>query len=99
MTVYSAGREINIRSVAEPDPPPASRDNDRFLALAELSQALADSITDTSSVLNRVVELVSRFLGDAAVLRILEDDGEHLTVVAAYDRNPAGRAAIREEPG
>ncbi len=96
MTIYSAGREINTRPLAEPDAPPAARDNERFLALAELSRALADSITDTAGVLNRVVELVSQFLGDAAVLRILDDDGEHLTVVAAYDQDPGARDAICE---
>jgi signal transduction histidine kinase len=96
VTISSAGHEIDLRGVAEPGPPPAARDTERFRALADLSRALADSITDTAGVLNRIVELVSQFLGDTAVLRILEDDGEHMMVVAAFDRDPEASDAIRE---
>lgn len=96
MTIHSAKSEVDISALAEPAPPPAARDTERFRALADLSRALADSITDTAGVLGRIVELVSQFLGDTAVLRILEDDGEHMSVVATYDRDPQRRDAIRE---
>jgi signal transduction histidine kinase len=96
VSISSAGREVDVGPLAEPAPLPSARDTERFRALADLSRALADSITDTAGVLNSVVELVSQFLGDTAVLRILEDDGEHMSVVAAYDRDPVARDAIRD---
>jgi signal transduction histidine kinase len=75
---------------------PSRRDEGRSLALAELSEALAESISDTGTVLNRVVELVSRFLGDIAVLRLLDDDGVHVRVAAADDADPHRRDVIRD---
>jgi signal transduction histidine kinase len=75
---------------------PTRRDERRSLALAELSEALAESISDTGAVLNRVVEVVSRILGDIAVLRLLDDDGIHMHVAAADDADPGRRDAIRK---
>jgi signal transduction histidine kinase len=71
------------------------RDEGRALALAELSEALAESITDSEAVVSRVVELVSRVLGDIAVLRLLDDEGAHVCVAAADDVDPARRDLIR----
>jgi signal transduction histidine kinase len=75
---------------------PSRRDERRSLALAELSEALAESITDPGAVLNRVVEVVSRILGDIAVLRLLDDDGTHVHVAAADDADPVRRDAVRK---
>ena len=74
---------------------PSRRDEGRALALAELSEALAESITDTDAVVQRVVELVSRVLGDIAVLRLLDDDGAHVRVAMADDVDPQRRDLIR----
>ncbi len=74
---------------------PSRRDGGRALALAELSEALAESITDTDSVVQRVVELVSRVLGDIAVLRVLDDEGAHVRVAMADDVDPQRRDLIR----
>jgi signal transduction histidine kinase len=74
---------------------PTRRDERRSLALAELSEALAESISDTGAVLNRVVEVVSRILGDIVVLRLLDDDGIHVHVAAADDADPDRRDAVR----
>jgi signal transduction histidine kinase len=75
---------------------PSRRDEGRSLALAQLSEALAESISDTGTVLNRVVEVVSRVLGDIAVLRLLDDDGIHVHVAAADDADPHRRDAVRK---
>jgi signal transduction histidine kinase len=72
------------------------RDEGRALALAELSEVLAESITDTEAVVNHVVELVSHVLGDIAVLRLLDDEGGHVGVAAADDVDPCRRDAIRQ---
>jgi signal transduction histidine kinase len=74
---------------------PSRRDEGRALALAELSEALAESITDTETVVQRVVELVSRVLGDIAVLRLLDDEGAHVRVAMADDVDPQRRDLIR----
>jgi signal transduction histidine kinase len=75
---------------------PSRRDEGRSLALAELSEALAESISDTGAVLNRVVEVVSGVLGDIAVLRLLDDDGIHVHVAAADDADPHRRDTVRK---
>jgi signal transduction histidine kinase len=75
--------------------PLSRRDEARSLALAELSEALAESISDTGTVLSRVVEVVSRVLGDVAVLRLLDEDGAHVHVAAADDADPHRRDVIR----
>lgn len=78
------------------------RDKTRALALAELSTKLAESIGEIDEVVDSVVQLISTFLGDTAVLRFVEPDGEHMRVVAAYDADPAVahivRAALEEAP-
>jgi DNA-binding CsgD family transcriptional regulator len=74
---------------------PSRRDEARSLALAELSDALTESISDIGTVLSRVVEVVSRALGDIAVLRLLDDEGAHVHVVAADDAGPHRRDVIR----
>jgi len=80
----------------ERDGMPSRRDQGRSFALAELSEALAESISDTGTVLNRVVEVVSRVLGDIAVLRLLDHDGTHVHVAAADDADPRRRDVIRK---
>src|SRR5579864_5539783 len=66
------------------------------VARSELSEVLAESITDTDAVVNRIVELVSRFLGDIAVLRLLNDEGTRVRVAAADDVDPRRRDVIRQ---
>jgi signal transduction histidine kinase len=74
---------------------PSRRDEGRALALAELSEALAESITDTDAVVQRVVELVSRVLGDITVLRLLDDEGARVRVAMVDDVDPQRRDLIR----
>jgi signal transduction histidine kinase len=69
-------------------------DEGRFRALAELSATLAESMTDVGSLPDRVVELVSRFLGDAAALLLLDNSGRHLRVAAVYDADAHARNVI-----
>lgn len=70
------------------------RDEQRSRDLEELSASLAASITNTDGVLTRVVKLVSSFLGDTAVVRLLAEDGVTMRVVAAHDEDPAALEAI-----
>jgi signal transduction histidine kinase len=91
----SGNDEASLVAFAQRGGLPSRRDEGRALALAELSEALAESITDTGAVVNRVVELVSRVLGDIAVLRLLDDEGAHVQVAAAADVDPRRRDLIR----
>src|SRR5579864_4339467 len=70
------------------------RDEQRSRDLEELSASLAASITNTDGVLTRVVKLVSSFLGDTAVVRLLAEDGVTMRVVAAHDEDPAAVQVI-----
>lgn len=70
------------------------RDPDRQRMLAELSSSLAETITDTDTVLNRMVRLISTFCGDTTVVRIIEEDGVTMRVAAAHDADPAVRDAL-----
>ncbi|MGH7687172.1 MAG: ATP-binding protein [Candidatus Dormibacteria bacterium] len=66
-------------------PTPMRRDSERSRALSELSTRLAESITNVSGTLHAVVELVSQFLGDTAVIRLLDEGGSTMTVAAIHD--------------
>src|SRR6202043_2020443 len=81
---------------AQPDADenPRRRDSERSRALAELSHTLAESIDDVHGVLDGVVRLVSSFLGDTAVIRLIEPGGEEVSVVAVGDADPAVRTAV-----
>jgi signal transduction histidine kinase len=72
----------------------ARRDTDRSDALAELSRTLAESIGDTDMVLDVIVRLVSGFLGDTAVVRLLGEDGDTIHLAAAHDPDPAVRELV-----
>ncbi len=61
------------------------RDADRSAALAALSTKLAEAIGDVDDVLDRIVRLISEWLGDCTVIRLLDEDGPTMRVVAAYD--------------
>ncbi|HEY8675897.1 MAG TPA: ATP-binding protein [Candidatus Dormibacteraeota bacterium] len=61
------------------------RDSQRSLALAALSTSLAEAIGDVDSVLDRIVRLIAEWLGDCAVIRLLDEDGTAMRVVAAHD--------------
>jgi signal transduction histidine kinase len=93
--------ETPIRVTDPPDeavtirPLLSRRDGTRALALAELSAKLAESITEVDDVVDSVVQLVSTFLGDTAVLRFVENEGSQMTVVAAHDEDPAAAGIIR----
>ena len=71
------------------------RDETRSAALAELSGRLAERITDEGAVLDLVVELVSSFLGDTAVIRLLNDEGTRLEVTAVHDQSRKLREGVR----
>ena len=64
------------------------RDHARAEALSELSARLSESISDVDGLLHSVVELVSSFLGDTAVIRLLAEGGSTMTVAAVHDANP-----------
>ena len=78
------------------------RDADRSLALAALSSSLAEAIDDVDNVLDRVARLVASFLGDTAVIRLLDDAGTTLQVAALHDADPdvltSMDAALRAAP-
>ena len=74
---------------------PSRRDEQRSHDLAELSASLAASIANTDEVLERVVHLASSFLGDAAVVQLLNDDTQTMQVVAAYDQNDRALDVVR----
>lgn len=67
---------------------PMRRDLARSQALSELSNRLAEAMTDVNAVLEAVVELVASFLGDTAAIRLLEPDGSTMSVAAVYDPDP-----------
>ncbi len=70
------------------------RDAERSRALAALSTSLAEAIGDTDDVLDRIVRLIAEWMGDAAVIRMLEEDGKSMRVVAAYDAEPKARKVL-----
>lgn len=71
------------------------RDRSRALALAELSAKLAESITEVADVLDSVAQLASSFLGDTAVLRLLDADGTRMRAVAVHDRDQYAAGVMR----
>jgi signal transduction histidine kinase len=76
------------------DANPRRRDSERARALAELSHSLAAAIDDVPEVLTGVVELVSNFLGDTAVIRLIGESGDEVSAVAVGDPDPSVRAAV-----
>lgn len=74
---------------------PMRRDRARSVALSELSARLAETISDVGGLLHGVVELVSSFLGDTAVIRLIAEDGQTMTVAAIHDQDPAIADALR----
>ena len=59
------------------------RDAARSGALAALSTRLAEAISDVDDVLESIVRLISEWLGDTAVIRLLGEDGTTMKVVAS----------------
>ena len=74
---------------------PMRRDLVRSQALSDLSARLAESITDITSLLQAVVELVASFLGDTAVIRLVAEDRKTMTMVAVYDTDESVAATVR----
>lgn len=70
------------------------RDADRSAALAALSTRLAEAIGDVDDVLDRIVRLISEWLGDCAVIRLLDDDDTMIRVVAAHDTDSEAQRVI-----
>jgi signal transduction histidine kinase len=81
-------------SRADGDTNPRRRDSERARALAELSHSLAAAIDDVPGVLNGVVQLVSNFLGDTAVIRLVDAAGDTVSVVAVGDPDPSVRTTV-----
>ncbi len=71
------------------------RDVPRAEALARMAEVLADASLDYATVVQLVVELVSEFLGDVAVLRLLSDDESDLPVAAVHATDPELLALAR----
>jgi signal transduction histidine kinase len=82
-----------IQSRVDPTAKP-QRDNERAHALAELSNSLAEAIGDSEGVLQRIVRLISDFLGDTAVIRLLGDTGTAMDVAAVCDSDHAVQARV-----
>ncbi len=78
---------------ADPHPIP-QRDSERARALAELSNSLSEAIGDSEGVLQRIVRLISDFLGDTAVIRLLEETGTTMTVAAVCDSDASVQARV-----
>jgi signal transduction histidine kinase len=78
---------------ADPHPRP-QRDGERARALAELSNSLSEAIGDSEGVLQRIVRLISDFLGDTAVIRLLEETGNTMTVAAVCDSDVSVQARV-----
>lgn len=77
-------------TASNPDPGlRPQRDGERARALGELSNSLAEAIGDSQSVLQRIVRLISDFLGDTAVIRLLEESGRTMEVAAVCDSDIA----------
>ncbi|TMF16212.1 MAG: GAF domain-containing sensor histidine kinase [Chloroflexi bacterium] len=99
--IRTVEEEVPVRGVVEPDRALdirtvlPRRDRTRALALAELSTKLAESITEVDDVIDSVVQLISSFLGDTAVLRLLDPDGTRMRVVAAHDADPVAAGVMR----
>ena len=99
--IRTVEEELPVRVAVEPDraldirPVLPRRDRTRALALAELSTKLAESITEVDDVIDSVVQLISSFLGDTAVLRLLDPDGTRMRVVAAHDADPVAAGVMR----
>jgi signal transduction histidine kinase len=92
-------QEIGAKGTPPPqaDPPPKpERDSERARALAELSNSLSEAIGDSDGVLQRIVRLISDFLGDTAVIRLLEETGTTMTVAAVCDSDVAVQARVEE---
>jgi signal transduction histidine kinase len=70
------------------------RDADRSAALAALSTSLAEAIGDVDHLLDRIVRLISEWLGDCTVIRLLDDDGTTMRVVAAHDTDSEAQSVI-----
>ncbi|HNP72587.1 MAG TPA: PAS domain S-box protein, partial [Kouleothrix sp.] len=65
-------------------------------ALAELSQALAESGTELQPLFDTLAQHISNLIGDACIVTLLTDDGQWLNKVAMYHSNPDGTAFIRQ---
>jgi signal transduction histidine kinase len=90
-TKAAGGRRMATR----PDPSPKpQRDGERARALSELSNSLAESIGDSQGVLELIVRLISDFLGDTAVIQLLEDTGTTMVVAAVCDSDLAVQAKV-----
>ena len=72
------------------------RDADRAGALAALSTKLAEAIEDIDGVMDRVVRLISEWLGDTAVIRLLDEGGTQMHVVAAHDTDSEAQRIVME---
>ena len=74
---------------------PMRRDPARSQALSEMAARLAESITDITGLLQSVVELVASFLGDTAVVRLLDEDGSTMRVAAVHDADASIGERVR----
>jgi GAF domain-containing protein len=72
------------------------RDADRSSALAALSTSLAEAIEDIDDVMDRIVRLISEWLGDTAVIRLLDEEGTEMRVVAAHDTDGEAQRVVME---
>lgn len=61
---------------------------DRAQAVSEVSRALTSAQLDYQGVLEAAARRTAELVGDACVIRLLSDDGQWLTPVAAYHTDP-----------
>ena len=67
----------------------------RLKLLAEASQAFAAAVPDYQSVLESVVQQVVNSLADLAQIRLVSDDGEHLSIAALHSLDPEFSDSLR----
>jgi signal transduction histidine kinase len=71
------------------------QDAARATALAELSQALAETNLAYQTLFETIARQISDQMGDSCVVTALSEDGQWLQTVALYHPNPEGLAFIR----
>ncbi len=86
-------KELRMSTPSSPERPTS---NERLQQLADISRLFTEMVLDLDTLLETIVEAVSRLLGDSCAIRILSDDGEVLLPAAIYHPNPATCAYLRD---
>jgi PAS domain S-box-containing protein len=68
----------------------------RLIALAEFSHALAEAGTNDQQVFQYVAQRVSELIGEGSVLMLLNEEGTHLNLAAAYHPDPRVERQVQQ---